>query len=211
MIDKCWWAYRQFCWSLEALMLSEKAWMSMPFSFLMLTVTFALVGSAKGNVESTTKWSLFTVWSILMLSTGSSQQLVMTWSSVLPFTSVATLICCSRLKDSRSVENCLAAESSSLSRWKLTSLVSRSFSGDSRKLSRRDGNFWRHWVLKGMVTHDDFRKVLAETQIRSHEHLRLDTQFIIYRGTCSCVYKYIQRKTTFSVIQCQNTSLWPTI
>ena len=30
-------------------------------------------------------------------------------------------------------------------------------------------------VLKVMVTHDDFRKVLAEMQVRSPEHLRLDT------------------------------------
>ena len=31
-------------------MLSEKAWMSMAFSFLVLTVTFALVGAVEGKV-----------------------------------------------------------------------------------------------------------------------------------------------------------------
>ena len=31
-------------------MLSEKAWMSMAFRFLVLTVTFALVGAVEGKV-----------------------------------------------------------------------------------------------------------------------------------------------------------------
>ena len=52
-------------------------------------------------------------------------------------------------------------------------------------------------MLKVMVTHDDFPKVLTETQVRSLEHLRLDTQFIIglHRWTSSCVVNIYKRKT----------------
>ena len=46
---------------------------------------------------------------------------------------------------------------------------------------------------KVMVTHDDFRKVLAEMQVRSLEHLRLDTQFIIYTEGHAAIYT--KRKT----------------
>ena len=33
------------------------------------------------------------------------------------------------------------------------------------------------YVKSHIVTHVDFRKVLAVTQVKSHEHLRIDTQF----------------------------------
>ena len=39
-------------------------------------------------------------------------------------------------------------------------------------------HIWLHvLLLKVMVTRDDFRKVLAETQVRNPVHLRLDTEF----------------------------------
>ena len=44
-----------------------------------------------------------------------------------------------------------------------------------------------------MMTHNDFRNILAETQVRSPEHLRLDTQFI-YKMDMLHRDEYIQMK-----------------
>ena len=52
-------------------------------------------------------------------------------------------------------------------------------------------------MLKVMVTHDDFREVLAETQVRNPEHLRLDTQFIIY-SRHAAVFTIYTKKITLS-------------
>ena len=50
-----------------------------------------------------------------------------------------------------------------------------------------------------MVTHADFQKVLAETQVRSPEHLRLDTQFIIYTEGHAAALTIYTKKNTLSV------------
>ena len=45
-----------------------------------------------------------------------------------------------------------------------------------------------------MVAHDDFRKVLVETQYRSPEHLRLDTQFCYIQRDMQLGLQYIQEE-----------------
>ena len=50
-----------------------------------------------------------------------------------------------------------------------------------------------------METHDDFRKVLAETKVKSPEHLRLDTQFYYIQRDKQLRLQYIQRKTPSQV------------
>ena len=50
-------------------------------------------------------------------------------------------------------------------------------------------------MVKVMVTYANFRKVFAETQVRSSEHLRLDKQFYYIHKDMQLSLQYIQRNT----------------